>query len=288
MLLESLKNPVDGRLLLNIGIQKTDWHSTEPTSLLAQRVFDLWSWLLFSQYTSSRLGEQTSSVLKQSTAGADTALQITNSAQPVPGVAAVLAPEGATGSLLWCQQEASAQKSATSQPKGLFKWKCRMPGESSLLRSVLNSVMTATSNSKWHPSCVSLLWSNQIARITQNTVKCCQKIVRVHAHVCSEITRAVFIPQPCCEFESTLVERTKGKTSRTHFVKRELRRKAVHWKELQMNADVRASSAWFLRDTCNIFCLLNTVRSPLLKDWTLLNLDCAQSNDFWSQDRELG
>lgn len=170
MLPESLKNPLDGRLLLNIGIRKTDWHSTEPTSPLAQRVFDLWSWLLFSQYPSSGLGEQTSSVLKHCTARADTALQITtNSAQPVPGVAAVLAPEGATGSLLRCQQEAGTQKSATSQPKGLFKWKSRMPVEFSLLHSVLNSVMTATSNRKWHPSCVSLLWSNQIARITQNT-----------------------------------------------------------------------------------------------------------------------
>lgn len=53
--------------------------------------------------------------------------------------------------------------------------------------------------------------------------------------------------------------------------------------ERAANKDVRASSTRFLPNTCNVFSLLNnTTRPPFVIAWTVLNLDHAQLNGFWS------
>lgn len=54
--------------------------------------------------------------------------------------------------------------------------------------------------------------------------------------------------------------------------------------ERAANKDIRTSSTWFFPNTCNIvFSFLNNrTRPPFVIAWTVLNLDHAQLNGFWS------
>lgn len=54
--------------------------------------------------------------------------------------------------------------------------------------------------------------------------------------------------------------------------------------ERAANKDVRAPATRFLLNTCSVgFSLLNNrTRPPFVIAWTVLSLDCAQLNGFWS------
>lgn len=157
----------------------------------------------------------------------------------------VLAPEGATVSLLQCQQEASTQKNSNFTTRKAFQWKSREGTRrvSSAL-SVEQRNHGYFRNKKWQRSCALCYCDqNKPACFIKNTNSWAvpEASERGWMHACSKSQRAVWKP-PCWKAvqnkPSTYCRRIIEKKSRP------LERAA--------NKDIRASSIRFLPNTCEV------------------------------------